>query len=78
MRRGELTSSTLNDLAGFSFGIGIRIKQFQIDSIQKVEYLQNIGDEALHDIIYNLHAQTYQKDEMLQRYGDNAEELYFL
>ncbi len=31
MRRGELTSSTLNDLAGFSFGIGIRIKQFQID-----------------------------------------------
>jgi hypothetical protein len=31
LRRGELSSQSLNDLAGFSFGIGIRIKQFQID-----------------------------------------------
>ena len=31
MRRGELTASGLNDLAGFSFGVAIRIKQFQID-----------------------------------------------
>lgn len=31
MRRGELSSSSVNDLAGFSFGIGIRVKQFQID-----------------------------------------------
>jgi len=31
MRRGELGVSTLNNLSGFSFGIGIRIKQFEID-----------------------------------------------
>lgn len=31
MRRGELVSAGLSDIAGFSFGLGIRIKQFQID-----------------------------------------------
>lgn len=31
MRRGELLSSGLSDISGFSFGCGIRIKQFQID-----------------------------------------------
>ena len=31
MRRGELGISTVSSLAGFSFGVGIRIKQFQID-----------------------------------------------
>lgn len=30
-RRGELVSSGVSDIAGFSFGAGIRIKQFQID-----------------------------------------------
>lgn len=31
MRRGELVSASLSDISGFSFGVGIRIKQFQID-----------------------------------------------
>ena len=31
-----------------------RIKQFQKASIEKVEYFKEIGDNALHDIIYNL------------------------
>jgi len=31
MRRGELVTSGLSDISGFSFGAGIRIKQFQID-----------------------------------------------
>ena len=31
MRRGELTAGNLNDLAGFSFGFGIRVKQFYLD-----------------------------------------------
>jgi hypothetical protein len=31
MRRGELGISTLNNLSGFSFGLGIRVKQFQFD-----------------------------------------------
>lgn len=31
MRRGELGVSTLNNLSGFSFGLGIRVKQFQFD-----------------------------------------------
>jgi len=29
-------------------------KQFMKNSIQKVEYFQDIGDDALHDIIYSL------------------------
>lgn len=31
MRRGELASASLNDLSGFSFGFGLRIKQFHLD-----------------------------------------------
>ncbi|BDS13738.1 type IX secretion system protein PorQ [Aureispira anguillae] len=31
MRRGELLSANLSDIAGFSFGCGLRIKQFQLD-----------------------------------------------
>jgi hypothetical protein len=31
MRRGELGTTGVSDLSGFSFGCGIRIKQFQID-----------------------------------------------
>jgi hypothetical protein len=31
MRRGELGVTSINSLSGFSFGLGIRIKQFQID-----------------------------------------------
>jgi hypothetical protein len=30
-RRGELASTGVSDISGFSFGVGIRVKQFQID-----------------------------------------------
>ena len=55
-----------------------RMKIFIKNSIQKVEYFQNIGDDALHDIIYNLSVQKYNKYELLQQPGDNATTLYFL
>lgn len=36
------------------FGYKDRMKKFQRESIEKVEYFQDIGEDALHDIIYNL------------------------
>lgn len=48
------------------------------ESIQKVEYFRDIGDAALHDIIYNLKALKFNKNDILQKPGDNATELFFL
>ena len=37
-----------------------KMKRFIKKSIQKVEYFKDIGEDALHDIIYNLKTKTYQ------------------
>ena len=42
-----------------------RVKMFIMESLKKVEYFKDIDDEALHDIIYNLKAQKYNKDDIL-------------
>jgi len=42
-----------------------RVKMFIIESLKKVEYFKDIDDEALHDIIYNLKAQKFNKGECL-------------
>ena len=55
-----------------------RMKRFTVSSIQKIGYFQDIGDAALHDIIYNLQVKKYQKGTHLQLPGDNATVLYFL
>ena len=31
-----------------------KMKRFMVKSIEKIEYFQDIGNDALHDIIYNL------------------------
>ena len=41
-------------------------------------YFQNISDDALHEIIYNLDTQKFSKHDILQKPGDNAEKLFFL
>jgi hypothetical protein len=51
---------------------------FIIESLKKVEYFKDIDDEALHDIIYNLKAQKFNKNDILQAPGDNASNLFFL
>ena len=55
-----------------------RMKKFQKKSLEKVEYFRDIGDDALHDIIYNLDTQKFSKHDILQKPGDNAEKLFFL
>jgi CRP-like cAMP-binding protein len=55
-----------------------RMKRFIINSIMKIEYFQNIGDDAVHDIIYSLKGKKFNKGEILQAPGDNATSLFFL
>jgi len=54
------------------------MKEFVIKSISSIPYLKNIGDDAVHDIIYNLKGTQFNKGEILQEPGDNATSLYFL
>lgn len=49
-----------------------KMKRFIIQSLEKIEYFQDIGEDALHDIIYNLQTKKFQEDEILQCPGDNA------
>lgn len=55
-----------------------KMKRFIIQSLEKIEYFQDIGEDALHDIIYNLQTKKFQEDEILQEPGDNATQLFFL
>ena len=41
------------------------MKKFQKKSLEKVEYFKEIGDDALHDIIYNLDTQKFSKHDIL-------------
>lgn len=47
-------------------------------SLQSIVYFNDINDEELHDIIYNLDTQKFSKNDILQKPGDNAEKLFFL
>lgn len=60
------------------FSYNDRMKRFIKASIQRVPYFQNIGNDALHDIIYNLKGQKFQSGDLLQEPGDNATSLFFL
>jgi hypothetical protein len=55
-----------------------RMKRFIVKSIEKVEYFRDIGEDALHDIIYNLKGRKCLKGTILQEPGDNATKLFFL
>lgn len=47
------------------FNYNDRMKRFTKKSIQRVEYFKNIGDDALHDIIYNLKIKMFKKGDIL-------------
>ena len=47
-------------------------------SMQSVPYLSSLEADCLYDIIYSLETQKKAKGEVLQRRGDDADELYFL
>ena len=55
-----------------------RMKRFIMKSIQKIDYFRDIDEDALHDIIYHLKGQKFQKNHIFQKPGDNATTLYFL
>lgn len=41
------------------FGYNDKMKRFIISSLEKIEYFQDIGEDALHDIIYNLQTKKF-------------------
>ena len=55
-----------------------KLKRFMVKSIQKIEYFKDIGDDALHDIIYNLNGENFNKGDILQKPGEDATSLFFL
>ena len=65
-------------LLQFIYKYDDRMKQFIMKSIQQVEYFQDIGQDALHDIMYNLTVQKFDRDDYLQYPGEDSTALYFL
>jgi len=55
-----------------------KMLRFVKRSMQSVPYLANLEAHCLYDIIYSLETQKKAKGEVLQRRGDDADELYFL
>ena len=55
-----------------------RMLKFIKRSMKSVPYLSNLEEECMYDIIYSLETQKKIKGEILQRRGDDADELYFL
>ena len=55
----------LNELKQGIYAYNDSMKRFISENIQKVDYFKDIGNDALHDIIYNLKTKKYQKNEIL-------------
>ena len=68
----------LNELKLGIYRYNDRMKRFIVENLQKVDYFKDIGNDALHDILYNLQAKKFQRNEILQEPGDNATSLFFL
>jgi hypothetical protein len=54
------------------------MKNFLKESFQKVEYLRDIGEDALHDVLYSLQATRYKAGYILQKPNDDIHDLYLL
>lgn len=46
--------------------------------MQRVPYFANLDDECMFDIIYSFETTKMSKGDILQKRGDDANELYFL
>jgi signal-transduction protein with cAMP-binding, CBS, and nucleotidyltransferase domain len=44
----------------------------------KIDFFKEISDDAIHEIIYNLKGEKFNRGEILMEPGDNASTLYFL
>jgi hypothetical protein len=49
-----------------------------LKNLQKIDYFQDIGDDALHDIVYSLQTAQFSQGDVLQEPGANATTLFFL
>lgn len=47
-------------------------------SIQMVPFLSNLGDNIIQSVIFSLTTKKYNKNEIFQKPGDAAQEIYFL
>lgn len=61
-----------------AFSYRDRQKEFITKSVSRVQYLQDISEPAIHDIIYSMDEKTYLAGEIFQQPGDDATTLYFL
>ena len=55
-----------------------KMLRFIKKSMGSVPYLRDLEEECMYDIIYSLQTQQKKKGDILQRCGDDADELYFL
>lgn len=55
-----------------------RMKRFILGILLKVDYLRDIEQDAIHDILYNLKTERFSRGHILQKPGDNADTLFFL
>lgn len=53
-------------------------KKFLRKHLEYIEYFQDIGEDAIHDIMYNLQGHSFLEGEIIQRSGDDASEMYLL
>lgn len=54
------------------------MKKFLIHMLERVDYFQRIGEDAIHDIIYSLENHFYDTGEYLQKPGDTSDMMYFV
>lgn len=54
------------------------LKKFILTALQKIDYFQGVGEDALHDILYNLQSYKCEKGMILQVPTDEASSMLFI
>ena len=60
------------------FSYDDKLMRFLRETIQRVPYLQGIGEQALHELMFSLRKSFYDKHHLLQKTGDDASTLLFV
>lgn len=55
-----------------------RMKKFMKDSINRIEYFQNVNDDAIHDVLYNMETETMPAGSLLFEPGDETKEMLLI
>lgn len=54
------------------------MKKFQKASLQRIDYLSDIGEDAFHDVLYSLKETHYSFGRILQKPNDDITDLLIL